>query len=57
MLRRAADAGRRWAHRALEPDSLLLYVAAGGFAPGFQAAAEARGHRVVCWRLEDLYAV
>jgi AAA+ ATPase superfamily predicted ATPase len=57
MLRRAADAGRRWAYRALEPDSLLLYVAADGFAPGFQAAAEARGHRVVCWRLEDLYAV
>lgn len=57
MLRRAADAGRRWGHRALEPDSLLLYMAGGGFAPRLRAAAEARGHHVVCWRLEDLYAV
>ncbi len=55
MLRRAADAGRRWAHEALNSDALLLYVAAGGFAPGFEAAVEASGHPALCWKLEDLY--
>lgn len=56
MLRRAADAGRRWAHEALEPGAPILYVAAAGFAPGFGEAAEASGHPVTCWALDDLYA-
>jgi hypothetical protein len=56
MLQRAADAGRGWAHRALEPDALILYVAAGGFKKGFMEAAEDTDQRVICWTLEDLYA-
>jgi hypothetical protein len=56
MLQRAADAGRAWAHRALEPDALILYVAAAGFTKGFMEAAEDTDQRVICWTLEDLYA-
>ena len=55
MLRRAADAGRRWAHQALEPDAPLLYVAAGGFTADFKAAVDASGHPATCWTLDDLY--
>jgi hypothetical protein len=55
-LRRMSEAGRKWAHEALEPPSPLLYVAAGGFEPGFQERAEADGQPVICWSLEDLYA-
>lgn len=55
-LRRMAASGRGWAHEALEPGTSLLYVAAGGFAEGFRRAAEADGHAVTCWSLEDLYA-
>jgi hypothetical protein len=39
----------------LQPDSPLLYIAAGGFAPGFEATANASGHPVVLWSLHDLY--
>lgn len=56
MLRRAADAGRKWAHLALAPDAPLLYVAAGGFNKAFKAAVKASGRRAICWSLEDLYA-
>lgn len=56
-LRRMAASGRAWAHEALEPGAPLLYVAAGGFAEGFREAAEADGHAVTCWSLEDVYAV
>ncbi|MFL5574972.1 MAG: ATP-binding protein [Gemmatimonadaceae bacterium] len=55
MLHRAADAGRAWAHAALEADAPLYYVAAGGFAPGFREDVEASGHPALCWSLEDLY--
>jgi hypothetical protein len=55
MLERAADAGRAWAHGALDPSSPLLYVAAEGFAPGFEAAAQASGHTTLSWSLNDLY--
>ncbi|GIV60349.1 MAG: ATPase AAA [Rhodothermaceae bacterium] len=56
MLKRAAEAGRKWAHQALEPDAPLLYVAAGGFSEAFLEAASASGHPVTTWTLEDLYA-
>lgn len=56
MLRRAADAGRKWAHAALEPEAPILYVAAGGFASDVGRAVEASGHPCVCWSLDDLYA-
>lgn len=55
MLRRAADAGRAWAHAALEGRSPLYYVAAGGFSQKFQDAVEASGHAYVCWGLGDVY--
>jgi len=56
MLQRAATAGRKWAHQALEADAPLLYVAAGGFAEGFREAVGASDHPATCWMLEDLYA-
>ena len=55
-LQRAADAGQRWAHRALDPAAPLLYVAAGGFEPAFRDALDASGHAATLWALEDLYA-
>ena len=55
MLKRAAHAGRRWAHDALDPESPLLYVAAGGFTPEFEEAALRSGHQVLTWDLGDLY--
>jgi AAA+ ATPase superfamily predicted ATPase len=54
-LRRMADAGRAWAHDALEPAAPLLYVAAGGFDDGFVTAVEASGLPATCWTLGDLY--
>ncbi|MBA3257991.1 MAG: hypothetical protein H0T68_00820 [Gemmatimonadales bacterium] len=56
MLERLAAAGVKWAHAAVKPGAPLLYVMAGGFAPGFEAAARASGHPVVLWTLRDLYA-
>lgn len=56
MLRRAADAGRAWAHAALEEDAPLYYVAAGGFTDAFRAAVEASGRQAILWSLDDLYA-
>jgi uncharacterized protein len=56
MLRRLAESGRGWAHEALQPDSPLLYIAAGGFSADFRAEVEASGHPSTCWSLGDLYA-
>jgi len=56
MLRRAADAGRGWAHAALEPEAPLFYVAAGGFTHAFREEAEESGHPTILWSLDDLYA-
>lgn len=56
MLRRAADAGRAWAHAGLDPRAPLFYVAAAGFTAAFREEAEASGHPLVLWSLEDLYA-
>jgi len=56
MLRRAADAGRAWAHAALEDDAPLYYVAADGFTEAFRGAVEASGRHAILWSLRDLYA-
>ncbi|HEX8690802.1 MAG TPA: ATP-binding protein [Longimicrobium sp.] len=56
MLQRAAAAGRRWAHAALDPSAPLFYVAANGFTPGFLKAAQDSGHPLICWSLHDLYS-
>src|SRR5207244_6762044 len=37
-LDRLANSGLKWAHTAIRSESPLLYVAAGGFTPGFEAA-------------------
>jgi len=56
MLRRLGESGHAWAREALEPSAILLYVAAGGFSPGFVEGARTGGAKVVAWSLEDLYA-
>lgn len=56
MLRRAAYAGQKWAHEAMEPDSPLLYVSAGGFTSSFRSMAEESGHPVILLNLEDMYS-
>lgn len=55
MLRRAADAGRAWAHAALAPDAPLYYVAAGGFSDAFRAAVATSERTAILWSLEDVY--
>lgn len=55
MLKRLSQSGHAWAHEALKPDAILLYISAGGFAPDFVQHAESAGARVVAWSLEDLY--
>jgi len=55
MLRRAADAGRNWAHAALDDQAPLYYVAAGGFSPAFKRAVEASERPAILWSLEELY--
>lgn len=55
MLKRLGQSGHAWAHQALDPEAVLIYVAAGGFAPEFQERARAGGMRVVAWTLQDLY--
>jgi uncharacterized protein len=54
-LRRLADAGQKWAHRALEPDSPLIWVAAGGFRPSFEDAVREERANVHLWKLSDIY--
>lgn len=55
MLRRAAHAGRKWAHRALEPGAVVVYVAAGGFAPEFDTSIDGAEQQVVRFGLEEMY--
>lgn len=54
-LERVAESGQAWAHAALDPHSPMLFVAAGGFDPGFERVASESGHHVILWTLEDLY--
>lgn len=55
MIARLADAGVQWAHAAAQPDAPLLWVAAGGFSPEFEAAARKARREVHLWSLEELY--
>lgn len=55
MLQRLADAGHKWAHTALRPESPLLYVAAGGFTDNFRQIVKGSRDQVFVWTLEDLY--
>lgn len=40
ILERAAHAGHRWAHQALQDGSTLYYLSAAGFEEGFEAQVE-----------------
>jgi hypothetical protein len=50
-----AGAGVKCAHVAREPESPLLWVAAGGFTPEFERAVRTSREHVVLWSLSDLY--
>ena len=50
-----ADAGQKWARKAIHPESPLLYVTGGAFSPDFKARAEQDGHPVTTLTLDDLY--
>jgi uncharacterized protein len=52
-LRRAADAGRRWAHAALRGP--VLFLGAGGFDPRFHAVADTHAGTVLTWSLDEVY--
>lgn len=54
-LKRAAEAGLRWAHSALEGGP-LLFLSAAGFEDRFVEAALAYDAPVLTWSLEDVYA-
>ena len=54
-LERLAQSGQRWAHDALQPDAPILWVAAGGFEPGFEAVVRERHNEVMLLSLHDLY--
>ncbi len=51
-LRRAADAGHRWAHEAQQGP--LVFVSAAGVDARFKAVAEAHPNHVIAWSLEDV---
>jgi uncharacterized protein len=55
MLKRLAQSGQSWARQALDRKAVLLYVAAGGFAPDFLERAQSGGIRVIAWSLKELY--
>lgn len=56
MLQRVAKSGRKWAHQALDAESPIIYVAAGGFEDRFVEAADRSTHPVACWSLDDIYS-
>jgi hypothetical protein len=56
-LDRLSASGVKWAHRAQECDSPLLYLAAGGFSKEFRAAARASREHVYLWSLTDIFKV
>jgi hypothetical protein len=56
MLRRAAAAGRAWAHAALAPDAPLLYVAAGGVDEGLLELVARSDRSLIALTLDDLFA-
>jgi AAA+ ATPase superfamily predicted ATPase len=54
-LDRLAASGVKWAHRAKELDSPLLYLAAGGFTKEFATVARASRREVYLWTLADIF--
>lgn len=55
-LRRLADSGYGWAHEAIEPDSVLLFVSSAGFKDSFwEVCEEYSDYRIITRTLSDLY--
>ncbi len=54
-LQRLTRSGVAWAHAAARKESPLLWVAAGGFEPEFEAAVQKERDEVYLWDLEMLY--
>lgn len=54
-LQRLTRSGKKWAHRALEDDSIMLFVSAAGFSDSFHEVANEVRQRVICWDLSDIY--
>lgn len=54
-LQRAADAGLKWAHRAMN-DGPLIFMSASGFTERFADAANAYKAPVLAWSLQDVYS-
>lgn len=55
MIERLCASGVKWAHDAARPESPIIWVAAGGFTPEFEAAVRGERREVYLWNLEDLY--
>lgn len=55
MLQRLARSGVKWAHAALEPESPLIWIAAGGFSSEFKRAIQSERKEVYLWDLKMLY--
>lgn len=53
-VRRAREAGLKWAYAAGER-APLVFLSAGGYTEKFEAAVKAYGGRVWAWTLEDVY--
>ena len=51
-----AESGQGWAREALEQRAPLIYVTGEAFPRDFIARAEADGHQVLAWTLDDLYS-
>lgn len=54
-LQRAADAGLKWAHQAMN-DGPLIFMSATGFTERFAAAANAYKAPVLAWSLQEVYS-
>lgn len=50
-----AGSGQGWAREALEQHAPLIYVTGESFPPDFAVRAEADGHTVLAWTLNDIY--
>jgi len=53
-IRRAREAGLKWAHAAGD-GAPLVFLSAGGYTETFEAAARAYGGQVWAWTLDDVY--
>ena len=55
MIERLRASGVKWAHDAADPNAPIIWVAAGGFTPEFEAAVRSERKDVYLWNLADLY--